>query len=308
VFVSEEVRMSGDDPVDTRESAIRRPGSSHDDDGDTSRQKAAEETTQQAVADGGTGEVTATREAAGMPMNPSQTATPPPNALPRMQTARGAGTVVRAPAAPAARSSADMRRPSEIATPPRGTTRPGASSAPARASSDASWLPPRRAEAPPASKPEPPPEEIEEEDARSRPTFERAKLSPVVAESLRERPRDPLPVRIVTVGILVLILGLTGYTFLEPMLRGRKEAVVESRDGSLSVIGRTGDHVKIQDSRGATVYGASLPFSKLVLPSGDYTVTVTGPFDDRLVSGTVSIGPGKSGIFDAHLAVATPIP
>lgn len=314
VFVSEEVRI-GDDPVDTRESAIRRPGTSQEDEDDTTRQRAAEETTQQPVPDfGGTGEVTSTREAGGLPvMETSETATPAPAALPRMQTARGAGTVVRSPA-PMGRNTGDLRRPSEIATPPRGTQRSSAAAAPTAparaAAAEGSWLPPRRPEPPPpaVAKPEPPParEEIEE-DPRSRPTFERAKLSPIVAESLRERPRDPLAVRMATVGILVLILGLTGYTFLEPWLRGQKETVV-ARDGSLSVIGRTGDHVKIQDSRGATVYGASLPFSKLMLPSGDYTVTVTGPFDDRLVSGTVTVGPGKSGVFDAHLAAGTPTP
>jgi len=327
VFVSEEVRMGEDPNLDTRESAIRRPASAADDsEGETSRQRAVgEESTVQPE----TGEVTATREAASMPADPSETSTPPPGAarmetMPRVNQARGAGTVVRAPAPPPAASRNAAPRPSEIATPPRGTPRPPAAAAPARAAADATWLPSRRTSgdaatvpAPRASAPTPtassaPPErefEIDDEP-ESKATFERAKVNPIVAESLRERPRDSFGVRIASAAIGVLIVGVIAYTFVEPWVRNRRNAVTNGAEkvGSILVNGRTGDHVKITDANGVSVYGSPLPMGRLQLAPGDYTVVVTGTFDGRTVSGTVSVGPGKPGVFDANLAAKAPDP
>ena len=327
VFVSEEVKMTADEPsgtgtssgynVDTRESAIRRPDEEA-------------ETTAQPIPASATGEVTATREASGI--GEVTETTVPPNMMSRA-AARGAGTVVRSSPAEmpttARGTSSDLRRPSEIATPPRGTPRspPAApsnpvQSPPARAQSE-SWQPSRRtsgggagdatlpqprAVVGAAPKPAIPPlSELEDDDPPSKATFERAKVNPIVAESLRERQRDPFVWTVVGIAGAVLVLGFFAYTLVEPYLIAKKgTTVAASGEGSLSVLGRTGDHVKIEDTKGEAIFGASLPFSKVMLPPGEYTVIVTGPFDGSVVSGKVTINAAKPAVFDAHLAATNP--
>lgn len=321
VFVSEEVRF---DPQETRESRIRR--------------SADEETTQRPSTLTGTGEVTATREGAGFLSESDITDANEAAVVPRQHSSSDGETVVRGglpgmapPAASSPRSAApaDPRssagRPQQVAGPPplppppnaRGGRGAPASSAerasiarPLAAAADApSWPPARRpgAEAAttvPAPRASAPPMEIDEEPV-SRPTFERAPLNPLVAESLRERKKDPVHFKVIAIGGAVLVFGFFGFTALEPYLPGRvpasKPSVVSMGGGKghVSVLGRTGDHVTVVDRHGETVFSISLPFKRMEVPTGTYRVIVEGPFDGVRVEGNLVVSRDETAIFDA---------
>lgn len=144
-----------------------------------------------------------------------------------------------------------------------------------------------------------------DDDPPSRATFERAKLNPLVAESLRERKKDPVYFKVIAIGGVVLVLGFFGFTWVEPYLPGRGDAqpasvVSMGGKGYVSVIGRTGDHVTLRDHlRGETIFSISLPFKRMEVPAGSYRVSVEGPFDGVRVEGDLVVERNGTAIFDA---------
>ena len=169
----------------------------------------------------------------------------------------------------------------------------------------------------PVPKPAPAPREDDEVDdePHSRATFERAAMNPLVADSLRERTRDPLYIRLIGVIGALLVVGFFSFRLIQPYLPGGAAdlAVISKGDGSLSVRGRTGDYVRVFNQQDEPVYQMSFPFGSIALAPGNYKVTVEGPGNEErpYVSEYVVIEPGKSTIFNAakHAPVlATPEP